>query len=108
MTAPSLAIAPIQGPPGTTVFVSGAGYEPDHTVYINLVIVPDDEPVQATVSIATTDDDGRFSSTFIYPLDPIWAEPGEVAVVGRSVESEKEAVAVFLVEEASWRVIHSS
>ncbi len=99
-SAPSLAIAPIAGPPGTSVFVSGAGYEPDHTVYVNLVIVPDEEPVQVTVAIATTDADGRFTSTFIYPLDPIWSAPGEVAVVGRSVDSDREAAAIFLVEES--------
>ena len=99
-TAPSLAIAPVAGPPGTTIFVSGAGYDPDDTVYVNLVIVPDEEPVQATVSIATTDADGRFNATFIYPYDLIYAEPGEVAVVGRSVESGREAAALFTVEEA--------
>ena len=87
------------GPPGTTVFVSGAGYTANDTVYVNLVVVPDEEPVQATVSIATTDEEGRFTSTFIFPFDPVYAEPGEVAVVGRSVDSELEAAAMFTVEE---------
>ena len=97
---PSLAIAPVEGPPGTTVFVSGAGFDPDDTVYVNLVVIPEDEPLQATVAIATSDADGRFTASFDYPYDPVYAEPGEVAVVARSVGTGLEAASAFMVTEA--------
>ncbi len=98
-TVPTLAIAPISGPPGTTIFASGAGWEPSETVYVNLEATPDEEAIQATVAIATVDDDGRFNASFIYPLDPAWAEPGEVTVAARSVGTGKEATAIFALEE---------
>ncbi len=99
-TVPTLAIAPIAGPPGANVFVSGAGWAPSETVYVNLEAAPDEEEIQATVAIATTDADGRFNANFAYPQDPVWAEPGEVTVAGRSVETGKEAKAIFVVEIA--------
>ncbi len=98
-TVPTLAIAPISGPPGTTIFASGAGWEPSETVYVNLEATPDEEAIQATVAIATADDDGRFNVSFMYPLDPAWAEPGEVTVAARSVGTGKEATAIFVLEE---------
>ncbi len=68
-TVLTLAIADLRTA-GDDHFASGAGWEPSETVYVNLEATPDEEAIQATVAIATVDDDGRFNASFIYPLDP--------------------------------------
>ena len=68
--AVTIAVAPITGGPGVTIFVSGAGWLPAEVVYVNLEAAPDTEPVQTTVAIATADAEGRFTASFPYPLDP--------------------------------------
>ena len=100
---PTIAIAPIAGTPGTSIFVSGAGWLPSEVVYVNLELIPDGEVIQATVAIVTTDDEGKFNAAFVYPLDPIWGDPGEVGVVASSVEAGREATAIFQVVEAEAR-----
>ena len=85
--AVTIAVAPVSGSPGTTVFVSGAGWLPNEVVYVNLEATPDTETVETTVAIATADGDGRFAASFSYPLDPTWAEPGPVDIVAYSLES---------------------
>jgi hypothetical protein len=96
----TLAIAPVSGVPGDTVFVSGAGWASNEAVYVNLEHTPDGEQIQTTVAIATSDGEGRFTATFTYPVDPIWREPGSVNVVAYSVESGARASAAFEVLEA--------
>lgn len=97
----TIAIAPISGAPGDTVFVSGAGWAANESVYVNLEQTPDEEPIQTTVAIASTDGEGRFTVTFTYPVDPIWREPGVIDVVAYSVDSNAQAVATFEVLESA-------
>jgi hypothetical protein len=99
-SAATIAIAPISGEPGDTIFVSGAGWAANESVYVNLEQSPDEEPIQTTVAIATTDENGRFTLTFTYPVDPIWREPGMIEVVAYSVETDAQAVATFEVLES--------
>jgi hypothetical protein len=96
----TIAVAPVSGAPGDTVFVSGAGWASNESVYVNLEQTPDQEPIQTTVAIATTDGDGRFTATFVYPVDPIWREPGKIDVVAYSVKSNARATAAFEVLES--------
>jgi hypothetical protein len=96
----TIAVAPISGAPGDTIFVSGAGWKANESVYVNLEQTPDQEPIQTTVVIATTDGEGRFTATFNYPIDPVWREPGQIAVVAYSVETNAQASATFTVLEA--------
>ena len=96
----TIAIAPVSGIPGDTVFVSGAGWATNEAVYVNLEQTPDGEQIQTTVAIATSDGEGRFTVTFTYPVDPIWREPGLVDVVAYSLENGARATAPFEVLEA--------
>ena len=91
----TIAVAPVVGAPGEDVFVSGAGWASGEVVYLNLEREPDGETVQTTVAIVTTDEDGRFTVSFAYPIDPVWSEAGEVRVVARSVVSGAQTGAVF-------------
>lgn len=96
---PALAIAPVSGAPGTTVQLASAGWEANEVVSVNLEVAPDAEVVVTTVTVAVTDDDGRFTASFVFPVDPIWAEPGEVTVAAVSVETGDRATALFTVTD---------
>ncbi|OUC06678.1 hypothetical protein RY27_19520 [Litorilinea aerophila] len=98
---PAIAVAPVSGPPGTTVFVSGAGWEPNEVVYVNLQDEQEGEPVEATVAIVTSDGEGRFNASFLYPLDERWAAPGEVNLLAYSLQTGKRATATFTVTEGT-------
>ncbi len=107
-SAATIAIAPISGGPGDTIFVSGAGWSSNESVYVNLEQTPDQEPIQTTVTIATTDDEGRFNVTFTYPVDPIWREPGLIDVVAYSLENGAQALAPFEVLESPPSTVESA
>src|SRR5690606_18751832 len=62
---------------------------------------PDEEPIQTTVAIASTDGEGRFTVTFTYPVDPIWREPGTIEVVAYALDNGARAVAPFEVLESA-------
>lgn len=96
-TIGTIAISPIEGPPGTTIFVSGAGWEPGEVVTVNLQQAPDGETIEATVTVATADGDGRFNTSFVYPIDPVWNEPGDIEVVAYSLETGETSTAFFAV-----------
>ena len=91
----TIAIAPISGEPGDTIFVSGAGWASNESVYVNLEQTPDQEAIQTTVAIVNTDDEGRFTVTFTYPVDPIWREPGTIDVVAYALGTGARAIAPF-------------
>ena len=98
-TVPTIAIAPVSGAPGTSVFVSGAGWKANQAIYINLQRSPDASPIETTVGAATADGDGRFTTSFNYPLDPVWSQPGDINVVAYSQATGGKATATFHVEE---------
>ncbi len=97
---PVIAVAPVVGGPGTTVFVSGAGWEPDDAVFINLTVDedPDDdenELLEVTVAASIVAADTRFAASFLYPYDPPWSELEEVTIVAYSPDTGDVAEAPF-------------
>jgi hypothetical protein len=76
---PIIAVAPIAAVSGATVSVSGAGWQPEEVIFINLEGVQDGETVQATLATGTTDADGRFYVAFVTPLDFSLAGRGRYA-----------------------------
>ena len=97
---PVIAVAPIVGRPGTTVFVSGAGWEPNDAVFINLAVDEDPEDdenelLEVTVAASTVAADTRFAASFLYPYDPPWSELDEVIIVAYSPDSGDEAETPF-------------
>ena len=97
---PVIAVAPVVGRPGTTVFVSGAGWEPNDAVFINLAVDEDPEDdenelLEVTVAASTVAADTRFAASFLYPFDPPWSELDEVIIIAYSPDNLDEAQAPF-------------
>jgi len=96
-TVPSLAIAPMSGPPGTNIIVAGAGWQPREVVYVNLEAPPapgaaaDAEVQRATVVITTTTDIGQFVTNFVYPSDPAWNISAPIEIAAYSFETKQRA-----------------
>ncbi|MBK8796655.1 MAG: hypothetical protein IPM07_09945 [Anaerolineales bacterium] len=62
---PIIAIAPIAAASGETVSVSGAGWQPEEVIFINLEGLRDEEAVQATLATGAADAEGRFYLAFV-------------------------------------------
>ncbi len=92
---PIIAIAPIAAASGATVTVSGAGWEPDEVVFINLEGMQNEELIQATVATGTTGADGRFYLGFVVPIDLFWQDVVDLQVVAYSLNSGLSASAPF-------------
>ena len=96
---PVIAVAPTSGGPGTTVEVSGAGWRTDEVVYIKLEALVDGQVEDATVAVATAGEDGRFATSFLYPLTGVWPQQSAVQILAESLKREQPAIASFLVVE---------
>ncbi|MCB0131453.1 MAG: SH3 domain-containing protein, partial [Caldilineaceae bacterium] len=93
---PVIAVAPIVGRPGTTVFVSGAGWLPEDAVFLNLSTpIGEDEVQEVTVSATVVAADGRFSASFLYPYEEPWGSLEQVSIIAYSVDSDGMAEAIF-------------
>ena len=99
---PIIAIAPISAASGTTVSVSGAGWQANEVIFVNLEGLQDGESIQATVATRTTDAEGRFYLGFVVPPVFFWQDVVDLQVVAHALASGKTASAAFsLVDAAS-------
>jgi len=98
---PIIAIAPIAAASGDTVSVSGAGWEPDEVIFINLEGIQDGVTVQATLATGAADADGRFYLAFVTPLDFFWQDVIDLQIVAYSLQSGATATAPFALLAAS-------
>jgi hypothetical protein len=92
---PIIAIAPIAAASGETVSVSGAGWQPEEVIFINLEGLRDEEAVQATLATGAADAEGRFYLAFATPLDFFWQEVVDLQLVAYSLQSGQSAAVPF-------------
>lgn len=93
---PIIAIAPVAATSGETVSVSGAGWEPNEVVFINLEGTQEGETIQATLATGAADADGRFYLVFLTPLDFFWQDVIDFRIVAYSLNSGQSAEVPFL------------
>ncbi len=99
--APVIAVAPVTGKAGDTLTVSGAGWSASEVVYVNLEAQVDGATQELSVAVATTDDEGRFNVTFLYPFDEPWSTLSSVFVTAYSLQTGERTSAQFTVEESA-------
>ncbi|MCB0149767.1 MAG: SH3 domain-containing protein, partial [Caldilineaceae bacterium] len=92
---PIIAIAPIAAASGDTVSVSGAGWEANEVIFVNLEGQQGGELIQATVATGTADDEGRFYLGFVVPLEVFWQDVIDLQVVAYSLATGEKAAAPF-------------
>lgn len=100
-TVPVLALAPPSARPGTTVFLSSAGWQPNDVLTLNLVSLQAGEPMTTTIFTDAADEQGRFNASFLLPADLEQSDEPTVTVVVTSNTSGASAAAPFLLAIAT-------
>ncbi len=98
---PNIAIAPIEGGAGTRIFVAGADFNANETIYITIErIEADGSKVEATVALASTYDDGHFTAEFVFPYEIEWTNLENVDVVAYILKTGDHVSARFRVDSS--------
>ena len=90
-----IAVAPAAGGPGAKVFVSGAGWQPQEVVAIKLEVQQADTILTRTVITVTSDADGHFTDSFVYPTDPLFGQATNAHVVALAPASGTQTTAAL-------------
>lgn len=98
---PVLALAPPSARPGTTVFLSSAGWQPNDVVTLNIVSLQAGETMTTTIFTDAADEQGRFNASFLLPADLDQSDNPLVTVVVTSNTSGASASAPFLLAIAT-------
>ncbi|MBX3010329.1 MAG: SH3 domain-containing protein [Caldilineaceae bacterium] len=100
-SVPVVALAPPSARPGTTVFLSSAGWQPNDVVTLNVVSIRAGEPLTTTIFTDAADDQGRFTTSFLLPLDLDESDEPVITVVVTSNTTGASASAPFLLAIAT-------
>lgn len=101
LSVPVVALAPPSARPGTTVFLSSAGWQANDVVTINIVSVQAGAPMTTTIFTEAADDQGRFNASFLLPIDLDESDEPVVTVVVTSNTTGASAAAPFLLAIAT-------
>lgn len=100
-TVPVIALAPPSARPGTTVFLSSAGWQPEEILTLSVVSLQDSEPLTTTIFTDAADEQGRFTASFLLPLDLDQSDDPVVRVALTSNTTGVRAEAPFLLAIAT-------
>ena len=100
-TIPVVALAPPSARPGTTVFLSSAGWQPADVLTVNVLSVQAGETMTTTIFTDAADDQGRLTVSFLLPLDLDQSDNPVVSVVVKSNTTGVSAEAPFLLAIAT-------
>ncbi|RIK38660.1 MAG: hypothetical protein DCC55_20480 [Chloroflexi bacterium] len=84
----------ILGTPDPLVAISGADWQAESTIFVNLR--SPDEEMEQTFAVAEANDEGQFNVSFVYPPDPAWRELVSVIVIARSSDGRQQASTMLL------------
>lgn len=92
---PTILLEPTLGQPGMNVTVNGKGWPANSMVLIYLKSPEEQElPAYATAG-AVTDRAGRFTTGFVFPVEPRWEGQEQAAVIARVADGGLSAQANF-------------
>ncbi len=100
-SVPVVALAPASARPGTTIFLSSAGWQPNDVVTISLVSIQAGTPVTTTIFTDAAEEDGRLNASFLLPLDLDRSDEPVVTVVLTSNTTGAQATAPFVLAVAT-------
>ena len=98
---PVVALAPASARPGTTIFLSSAGWQADDVVTIRLVSIQAGVPVTTTIFTDAATEEGRLNASFRLPLDLDKNDEPVVTVVLTSNTTGAQATSPFVVAVAT-------
>ena len=100
-TIPHIVLDPAAGPLDTYITVRGEGWQPGSTVSIYLLTADAMQLPAFAVAAPMANADGQFTTGFLLPFAPGWADQEQVLVVARTADSNLGAQANFrIVREA--------
>ncbi|MCL4862961.1 MAG: SH3 domain-containing protein, partial [Caldilineaceae bacterium] len=88
---PVIAVAPRSAEPGTVVSVSGAGWPSETEVALDLTVEQETGVQTRTVATSTTDTQGQFAASFVYPDDPLYSQTSRVEVTAVALDTGEQA-----------------
>lgn len=100
-TVPVVALAPPSARPGTTVFLSTAGWQPEDVLTLSIISIQAGEEMTTTIFTDAADDQGRLNASFLLPLDLDQSDNPVVSVVVTSNTTGESAAAPFLLAVAT-------
>ena len=98
---PSILLTPNQGGPGTRIIVTGQGWKPGDTVYVDLEDPARTAGQQTAYAGAIVATDGSFALLMIFPSDQTWAGLPRVQITTWSSSTGRKASAQFTVGSAA-------
>lgn len=98
---PVVALAPPSARPGSTVFLSSAGWPAQDVLTISIVALQAGETMTTTIFTNAADDQGRLSVSFLLPIDLDQSDDPVVTVVVRSNTTGQSTSAPFLLAVAT-------
>ncbi|RIK42026.1 MAG: hypothetical protein DCC55_10075 [Chloroflexi bacterium] len=96
-TEPVIAVAPVAVEAGEFVSVSGAGWPANQPVFVNVEWTQDGERVATTVSVTTTEEDGRFNASFFLPDEAASSGTPELTLVVYATEPDLRVTTTLMV-----------
>ena len=94
-TEPQISLEPSSGTVGTFVTVTGHGWKPSAMITVRLA---DGEGQSNVLAAENTDENGVFSTGFLYPIGNRWTLPGSYDVVVSLQDDEVTVAKPFVVE----------
>lgn len=100
-SAPVVALAPPSARPGTTIFLSSAGWPANDVLTIDIVSLEAGAPMTTTIFTNAADDQGRLSVSFLLPIDLDQSDDPAVTIIVTSNTTGQSAAAPFLLAVAT-------
>ena len=94
-TEPQISLEPSSGTVGTFVTVTGQGWKPSTMITVRLA---NGEGQSNILAAENTDENGEFSTGFLYPIGDRWTLPGSYDVVVSLQDGEVAVAKPFIVE----------
>jgi hypothetical protein len=89
----TIQVEPLAAAPGDSVLITGAGWEPEHTVLIGLIDPQSSMPaptIRRAYAAATVAENGEFSATLVLPTTEPWNERAAALVIAWDPTTRQE------------------
>lgn len=98
---PAIQLTPLEGGFGTSVTITGQGWQPGDTLFISLENPLDSQKPQTAVASSKANEQGSFASSFIFPADAYWANLPKVLITVQGAATGQKVSQEFRILSAS-------
>jgi len=102
---PVISLEPKIGQAGTQVLIQGQGWQAGSTVLISLMTADETDLPDASITSAVVDPQGRFTASFIFPMEPRWEGQQLAMIVARTADKTLVSQAVFGLQAETGKMV---